>query len=303
MILKASIKRWSVLIYKRYIVPILYISTIILLSIFFFTDIFTNSAYTHVISYSSVEKNIKNDSQEVFSSIQIINTDVYNSRRISIVKGISKENLKWWAYPSNIKETTRDGNDLLVLVNKEYRLPSTYIPNDLVSLNNLGIRVSNNGHYARNIIVNDLKKLNEDAKKAGITLIINSAYRSYSTQISTYNYWLSINGGNVDITDTISARPGHSEHQLGTTIDFSSTETGGGIGAHLANTKTAKWIESNSWKYGFVISYPKGYETVTGYQHEWWHVRYIGIENAKEMKEKNMIANVYLKGKYRDINL
>lgn len=297
MILKVGTKRRFTIIYNKYIVPVIYILLIIFLSIFFFTDLFTNSAYTKVYAYNSVEKNIKVDENTSISNIRILEVDVYNSRNVSINKGISKVNEKWWSYPSDIKETTKPGDDLLVLVNKEYKLPSTYIPNGLVSLNNLGISVSNPNHYARNIIINDLKQLNTDAKKDGISLIINSAYRSYSSQTTTYNYWLNINGGNIDVTDTISARSGHSQHQLGTTIDFSSTEVGGGIGAHLANSKTAKWIESNSWKYGFVIAYPKGYETITRYQHEWWHVRYIGIENAKEMRNKNMILEIYLRGK------
>ncbi|MBI2356558.1 M15 family metallopeptidase [Candidatus Dojkabacteria bacterium] len=205
---------------------------------------------------------------------------------------------KWWAYPKEIKETTRSGDDLLVLVNKEYKLPSTYAPKDLVYANTSGIRVTTVKSYMlRSIVINDLKALNDDAKLAGLDLSVISGYRSYSTQASTYQYWVNYNGGNADVVDQISARPGHSQHQLGTAMDFSSSEIGDRLGSEFDNTKAGEWLAENAWKYGFVISYPKGFERVTGYDYESWHYRYIGRENAKEMKDSGEILEVWLRGK------
>ncbi|KKR06278.1 MAG: Serine-type D-Ala-D-Ala carboxypeptidase [candidate division WS6 bacterium GW2011_GWF2_39_15] len=204
----------------------------------------------------------------------------------------------WWKYPNVIKETTRSGDDLLVLVNKEYRLPSTYVPAGLVYANTSGIRVTTKASYMlRSIVIEDLRELNNDAKKAGLNLSVISGYRSYAAQSGTYNYWVNYNGGNYDVVDQISARPGHSQHQLGTAMDFSSSEIGDRLGSEFTDTKAGKWLAANAWKYGFVISYPKGWEAVTGYTYESWHYRYIGRENAKEMVESGIILEDYLKNK------
>jgi D-alanyl-D-alanine carboxypeptidase len=202
----------------------------------------------------------------------------------------------WWSYPNDIKESTRSGNDLLVLVNKEYRLPSTYAPGDLSIVGENVIRRGSN-YYLRSIVLNDLKNLVDTARDQGIDLSIVSAYRSYSTQLSTYNYWVKYNGGCIDCADRISARAGHSQHQLGTTLDFSSSEIGDGLGGQFSNTKASNWLKGNAYKYGFVIGYPQGYESTTGYSYESWHYRYIGKSNALEQHSSGMILEMYLRSK------
>lgn len=202
----------------------------------------------------------------------------------------------WWKYPSEIKLTKRNGDDLLVLVNKEYRLSENYVPKDLVSASLSGIR--RGGSYrVRNIIINDLKDLVNQAKKDGIDLAMRSAYRSYQDQLTTYNYWLRHNKNIADDADKVSARAGHSQHQLGTAVDFTSSEIQDGIGGQFHTTKAAKWLAENAWKYGFVISFPKGYESTTGYNYESWHYRYIGKDNAQEMINSGKILEIYLRGK------
>jgi D-alanyl-D-alanine carboxypeptidase len=208
----------------------------------------------------------------------------------------TQDTSNWWEYPDTIYETTRSGDDLLVLVNKQYKLPSTYAPKDLVLASNAGIR-RGESYYLRNIIIADLKSIVDAAKADGIDLSIVSAYRSYQTQVDTYNYWLNKNNNDVAYVDTFSARPGHSQHQLGTTIDFSTNEIGDSLGDTFANTKASKWLSTNSYLYGFVLSFPKGYESITGYKYESWHFRYIGKENALEMKNSGMILENYLRQK------
>jgi len=207
---------------------------------------------------------------------------------------VTSASIKWWGYPEAILQTTRSGDDLLVLVNKEYKLPSTYAPSDLVLASNAGIR-KGEGFYLRNILINDLRDMINAATADSIDLSMVSGYRSYNTQIGTYNYWVGING--VDGADKISARAGHSQHQLGTAIDFSSSEVADGLGGSFRYTRAATWLAENSWRYGFVISYPSGYEPVTGYSYESWHYRYIGISNAKEMHDSGMILELYLRSK------
>lgn len=201
---------------------------------------------------------------------------------------------KWWRYTKEIKPVTRSGDDLLVLVNKEYQLQQTYAPSDLVLASNSGIRRGNN-YYLRNILINDLKNLVNAATADSIDLSIVSGYRSYSTQVATYNHWVNVNG--IDGADKISARAGHSQHQLGTAVDFSSSEVSDGLGGSFYTTKAAVWLYNNAWKYGFAISYPSGYESTTGYSYESWHYRYIGVANAQEMHNSGMILEVYLESK------
>lgn len=202
----------------------------------------------------------------------------------------------WWRYAEHTKLAKRHGDDLLVLINKEYRLPENYEPSDLVPSSNSGIR-NGHKHLVRNILIHDLTNLVNDAKKDGVDLSVVSAYRSYKRQIETYNYWVAYNKGSTDSADTISARAGHSQHQLGTAIDFSSAEINDGLSGIFTGTRASKWLSDNGWKYGFVISFPKGYEMVTGYSYESWHYRYIGIDNAREMVQSGQILENFLKSK------
>ncbi len=202
----------------------------------------------------------------------------------------------WWTYPNNIKGVTKSGDDLLVLVNKEYQLPSTYAPSDLVSASLSGIRKGEN-FLLRNILINDLKELVTTAMADGIDLSIKSGYRSYSEQVSTYNYWVAVNGGIADDADKVSARAGHSQHQLGTVVDFSSSEIADGLGVRFSSTQASIWLANNAWKYGFIISYPSGYESITGYNYESWHYRYVGKSNAQAIINSGMILELYLRSR------
>ncbi len=240
---------------------------------------------------------VKYDNQPNRINEQIIEYTQSTEIKPSVVSTVSASNAtKWWRYSKEIKPVTRSGDDLLVLVNKEYQLPQSYAPSDLVLASNSGIRLGG-GYYLRNILIPDLTNLVNAAKVASIDLSIVSAYRSYATQIDTYNYWVRVNGGNTDVADKVSARAGHSQHQLGTAIDFSSSEVSDGSFERFQSTKASAWLFENAWQYGFVISYPSGYESTTGYSYESWHYRYIGIANAQEMHNSGMILEVYLESK------
>ena len=224
--------------------------------------------------------------------------DIIDTSTIVQIQKKEENSIRWWEYPDTIYPTKRNGDDLLVLVNKQYKLPSSYAPKDLVKASKSGIRRGEN-YYLRNIVIPDLTRMITDAKLEGVDLSIVSGYRSYQTQIDTYNYWLKMNNGNTNLVDTFSARAGHSQHQLGTAIDFSTNEIRDKLGDEFSNTKASKWLSQNAYKYGFVISYPKGYENITGYKHESWHYRYIGVENAQNMINLGKILELYL----RDYNL
>lgn len=200
----------------------------------------------------------------------------------------------WWSYPAGILPVTKSGNDLLVLVNKKYKLPSNYAPSDLVAASGAGFLVTSTSIQVRNVAMGQLKLMEDAATAAGIKISIASGYRSYSTQASTYQYWVKYNSGSADAADHVSARAGHSQHQLGTAIDFSSPVIGNRIGPEFNGTAAQKWLAANAWKYGFALAYPEGGETVTGYNYESWHYRYIGVENATEWKASGKLLEVWL---------
>jgi D-alanyl-D-alanine carboxypeptidase len=116
------------------------------------------------------------------------------------------------------------------------------------------------------------------------TLILNSGFRTDKTQQALYDRTRDTRG--LDVAEKLSARPGHSEHQLGLAADFSAKGQGCLIRVCFGNTEGGGWLADNSHKYGFILRYPKGYRAITGFQYEPWHFRYVGVELAAEMNTK-----------------
>ena len=171
-----------------------------------------------------------------------------------------------------------------------YRLSSTYAPSDRVSTSNAGL---NSGYSVRKLVIPDLKAMAAAAKAAGARFSVQSAYRSYATQKATFQYWVDLHGYAYALTE--SARAGHSEHQLGTTLDLRSY--GGPAPWDVTSWETTKagaWLGANAWKYGFVMSYPKGTTSVTCYMYEPWHFRYVGRTVAKAVHDSKLTLREYL---------
>ena len=188
---------------------------------------------------------------------------------------------EWWSYPAagEIRTTRTEGDPLAIQVDKSHRLPKSYVPKGLVALPAGVIRTRKEIRVVRQL-VEPLRHLNEAARKDGIDLSVISGYRSFARQAEVYQSWLRQEGGRVEATDKYSARPGHSEHQLGTVVDFSSAEIRDGIGPHFNKTKASAWLLEHAPQFGFRLSYPKGKERETGYLHEGWHWRYWGDAQA-----------------------
>lgn len=176
------------------------------------------------------------------------------------------------------------------LLDHTYRLSSAYAPGDLRSTADAGL---NGGHSVRSLVVSDLRAMATAARAAGARLSVQSAYRSYSAQKATFDSWVRRHGYATALKE--SARAGHSEHQLGTSIDFKSY--GGPAPWDLADwgtTKAGAWMNANAWKYGFVLSYPKGKTAVTCYVYEPWHYRYVGRERAERIRASGLTLREFL---------
>jgi D-alanyl-D-alanine carboxypeptidase len=166
------------------------------------------------------------------------------------------------------------------LLDTIYRLPSSYAPTDLVDTSAAG---ANGGHRIRRVALDDFAALVRAARASGHPIRVISAYRSHASQVATFNDWVRRRGEAAALRG--SARPGHSEHQLGTTLDV--THAGGSAGwnyADWASHPTGAWMRDNAWRYGFVMSYPKS-TPFEGrcYDYEPWHYRYVGRDMAQDV--------------------
>ena len=135
------------------------------------------------------------------------------------------------------------------------------------------------GHQLRAEAAKAADTMIDAAATDGVTLLVSSAYRSYAVQQQTYQYWVSVNGQQV--ADQLSARPGYSEHQTGLAIDFASPE-GCRLEECYRDTLAGQWLVKNAPRYGYILRFPDGRQSVTGYRFEPWHYRYVGAQIAQE---------------------
>lgn len=112
---------------------------------------------------------------------------------------------------------------------------------------------------------------------------VQSAYRSYSVQVRVYNGWVSSLGKAQ--ADRQSARPGFSEHQTGLAVDISTVPLKCTLGACFSTTPQGEWLAANAWRFGYLLRYPADKTSVTGYEYEPWHFRYVGIPLATELQK------------------
>lgn len=182
-----------------------------------------------------------------------------------------------------------DGSNLIAVVGKATTI-GKYAPKDLVTLpSNLSVK----GRRVRQQVADALAVMAEAALADGVKLNVDSGYRSYQTQYDLFYRYVKRDG--VFKAETYSARPGQSEHQLGTAVDFGGTNRDYSDG--FADTAQGKWLLANAHKYGFALSYPKGKQEITGYKYEPWHYRYIGVELAMEWKESGLTLIEFLQQK------
>jgi D-alanyl-D-alanine carboxypeptidase len=177
------------------------------------------------------------------------------------------------------------------MVDTDFALPRSYVPPDMVPVRRAGIGGS---AKVRALVIDDLRALAAAARAAGNPIAVQSGYRSYATQASTFNGWVAQLG--YDMALKVSAQPGHSEHQLGLAIDFKSK--GGKAPWNYADwgkTAAGRWMSNDAWEYGFVLSYPKGVsQDVTCYRWEPWHYRYVGRDLAAAIHQADLTTREYM---------
>ncbi|MFS0591559.1 M15 family metallopeptidase [Cytobacillus horneckiae] len=184
-------------------------------------------------------------------------------------------------------------SNIMALVNKQFSLPSDYAPDDLVrpdvafSFGDEEVEKS----YLRKEAAEGLEKMFAAAKKDGIDLFAVSGYRSYERQDAVFS--AEVNRVGEEKAVQAVAFPGSSEHQTGLSMDISSATVDYTLTEKFENAPEGKWLKDNAHHYGFILRYPKGKEEVTGYQFEPWHFRYIGVDAATVIFEKDLTLEEY----------
>jgi zinc D-Ala-D-Ala carboxypeptidase len=179
----------------------------------------------------------------------------------------------------------------LVLVDRPHALPQDYVPKDLVPLPNSSVpTVGGRDLMLRQEAAKHLKDLVAAAAADGEELVVASAFRSYLDQRYTHERLKSIYGSEAN---EMSASPGHSQHQLGTAVDFTNSVAAYQVQPVFGQTSAAWWLQKHATQYGFVLSYPPGKDE-TGYQFEPWHYRYIGVENAGRLQKSGLTLQEFL---------
>jgi D-alanyl-D-alanine carboxypeptidase len=173
-----------------------------------------------------------------------------------------------------------------LVVNKRRPLkPANYVPRDLVKPR-VALAVSGEAALLNRTTAAAAERMFAAAAADGVTMTLASGYRSYTTQAATYNGYVSARGQAA--ADTASARPGYSEHQTGWAFDLGD---GGGACSFqpcFAEQPAAVWAKANAHRFGFVVRYPWMLHPITGYYYESWHLRYIGVEAAADMRKRGI---------------
>ncbi|GAA0440081.1 hypothetical protein GCM10008983_16300 [Lentibacillus halophilus] len=184
-------------------------------------------------------------------------------------------------------------SDILVLVNKNHRLPNDYIPNQLVIPNvRFPFDADLPKKQMRKNAANALEQMFVAGDKDGVDLFAQSGYRSFDRQEAIFAANARKHGKKA--ANQFSAQPGESEHQTGLTMDVTSADINFRLTTDFANTDEGQWVKKHASNYGFIIRYPKGKTNITGYQYEPWHLRYVGQKAAQTIDSKNMTLEEYL---------
>ncbi len=191
---------------------------------------------------------------------------------------------KDWYDEKTVKSTDLSKEEK-ILVNKFNYLDKSYVPKDIV---NIDLSYAYSDNSATKITNDAYINMAVAAKKEGIQLLVNSSYRDCESQQEAYDdYYYS---GGTEYADKYAARPGYSEHQTGLALDiftYNSTTS------NFDKTDAFNWLVNNSYKYGFILRYPKDKEYLTGYNYESWHYRYVGVETATKVHELGITYDEY----------
>jgi LAS superfamily LD-carboxypeptidase LdcB len=167
-----------------------------------------------------------------------------------------------------------------------------YRPSGMINIRSVGKTMNNKNICLKQEAALSFASMQKAAEKLGLSILPISGYRSYEYQASLFQNWFA--QFDTPPTNLAVAEPGHSEHQLGTTLDFASGTAASSNYEKFGDSDEYAWMINNAHLYGYVQSYQEGQESVTGYIPEAWHWRYLGVDAATEIKERGITIHEYL---------
>ncbi len=192
-----------------------------------------------------------------------------------------------------IKDTIviSDYKSITSLVNKKRYLPDNYVPDDLCYLDVENVCPNDDAKKLRKEAAISLKALFNEALENGLKLYACSGYRSYERQKQIFEDFCISDG--EEEANRFSARPGSSEHQTGLCMDVTCESVDFELRSSFEDTEEGKFVLLHAHEYGFIIRYPKGKESITGYIYEPWHIRYIGRDTAMKVYQSGLTYDEY----------
>ncbi len=226
-------------------------------------------------------------------STVLLYNDVYGGEHMSVLERVASLIVTGSMLVSGALDTACPQNDPegLLLVNRSWRISSEYVPE---------VRQANVPGQVRRLmphVADALEAMYAAAKaEAGVTLVSVSGYRAYDKQDRIYKSKLKRVRGDVEAANAYVALPGTSEHQTGLTMDVGQKNLSSdkNLSGSFGDSKGGIWLRDNCWRFGFIIRYQEGWEDITGYAYEPWHVRYVGMEVAQRLHENNMPLEEFL---------
>ncbi len=246
------------------------------------------SFYTSALAFENrTEKRVKQSAQTVkekadnitlektLSAIRDETEAIANAENFEQERQLKASNFPFGTIATGNCDTT-DLESIKVVINKKHCIsPKDWVPDDLVSV--MGVEL-------RKEAASYLEAMAKDASSEGLIFSVSSGHRGYYDQAYLYEYWSRQNDSPAE-ADSVSARPGYSEHHTGLAVDLMVESC---TLECFGTTEQYKWLKANAQNYGFIERYPDGLASITGYQPETWHWRYVGIEIAKDMKAKGI---------------
>ena len=179
-----------------------------------------------------------------------------------------------------LDKLSKTDEELLQKYSKVYFLNEHYVPESLKNIEPAYVYDESRTFQLHSKVTPNFNKMVEAAKAEGIDLWVISAYRSFQTQAQLKGAYTVTYGSGAN---AFSADQGFSEHQLGTTVDFTTKGLGGGLNG-FESTPAYTWLKDNAHKYGFTLSYSEGNAY---YVFEPWHWRFVGEDLADDLKRAN----------------
>ncbi|MCL1877201.1 M15 family metallopeptidase [Candidatus Saccharibacteria bacterium] len=170
--------------------------------------------------------------------------------------------------PTQNETPEKPATEILMLVNATHKIPDDFTPT-----------LTTEGVIYNVIMSDDVEEMRQAAMEEGIYLVFNDAYRNQEQQQWLYD----------TLGSRLAQKPGYSEHETGLAIDFSFNQL-----SSYDQTQMWNWLKNNSYKYGFILRYPAGKESITGIDYEAWHYRYVGKDAAKIIYENDWVLEEYL---------